>query len=408
MKQFLRKYIWLFLIIALVLLFPQSLSSQAALNMRMIISGIAIDCTDQEYELTAQVVLPSKASEQSGINAKIDFVSAKGKTIGEAIVGVSTKFGKTAEMSHLEYIMIGQGFEDKNIVGELDYFFRNFKLKNSFMLIASNTATAKETIQKIGKLDMGVALSMQKIFIANEENTNAIAKTYVDFVSETFSKSGISVIDTLDFEKEDEEKNQNEQNQEQQSKTQTKEPQMLLFSPLKICKNGQIVAEITNKNDVLAYYFCCKCAKSGNFQFDNFSFGDVVNANINIRLDNYNCKHFVNFDGTYPLHKIEICITEAHIDEIATSGINKNIYTSFLEKDLQEAIISQAKDEIKQKIYNLFTWTKEQNIDIFDTASTAYKTNTTKWKQYVEGLENKEDYLQNCALDVVVSFNMIR
>ena len=75
---------------------------------------------------------------------------------------------------------------------------------------------------------------------------------------------------------------------------------------------------------------------------------------------------------------------------------------------MQEAIISQAKDEIKQKIYNLFTWTKEQNIDIFDTASTAYKTNITKWKQYVEGLENKEDYLQNFDLDVVVSFNMIR
>lgn len=404
MKKFLRKYIWLFLMVALLLLFPQSMSTQAALNMRMIISGIAIDCADGQYELTAQVVLPSKSQEQSGINAKIDFVSAKGKTIGEAIVGVSSKFGKVAEMSHLEYIMIGQGFENKNIAGELDYFFRNFKLKNSFMLIASNSVPAKETIQKIGKLDMGVALSMQKIFITYQENSNAVAKTYVDFISETFSESGISVVDTLDFEKEE----SSEQQPNSQSQEQSQVPQIMLLSPIKICKNGQLVGEIADKNHVLAYYFCCKCAKSGNFQFDEFSYGEVNNAKINIRLDNYCCSHSVDFGGTYPLHKIKINISEAHIDEIASDGLNKKIYTPFLDKDLQQAIIERAKNEIKQKIYSLFDWAKENNIDIFNTATIAFRTNPNKWKNFVKSLENKQDYLAVCDLDVEVNFDMIR
>ena len=199
MKKFLRNNIWLFLIIALALLFPQSLSSQAELGMRMIISGVGIDYVDDKYEITAQVVLPAKSEKAGGINAKIGFVTEPAATIGEGVNAVSKKFGKIAEFSHLEYILIGEGFENKNLAGELDYFFRNFKLKNSIMLLSTEQSSAKETITKVGKLDMGVALSMQKIYYTNQENLNAISKTYVDFISESLSADGISVLDTLVF-----------------------------------------------------------------------------------------------------------------------------------------------------------------------------------------------------------------
>ena len=91
MKQFLRKYIWVFLIIVLALLFPQSLTDQAELNMRMIVTGIAIDYNKDKYNITAQVILPSTKSSSGGINAQISFVNAEGKTISESVQQISYK-----------------------------------------------------------------------------------------------------------------------------------------------------------------------------------------------------------------------------------------------------------------------------------------------------------------------------
>ena len=389
MKTFLRKNIWLFLIIALALLFPQSLSTQAELNTRMIISGIGIDFVDDNYEITAQVVLPSAQQKSSGINAKIDFVSSNAQTIAQGISEISNKLGKTAELSHTEYILIGDGIENKNLVGELDYFFRNFKLKNSIMLLSS-TKPAKETMKNIGKLDMGAALSMQKIFISSQDNMGAIAKTYVDFINQTYKPSATSQIDTLDF----------EEDQGDSAKIQ-------LNSPVKLFKNGVFVRKIEDKNQIIAFYICNKHSKSGNYQLKNFSFGDAFSCNINIRIDQYSCRKNVTFD-TYPVLKIDIKIAEAHIDELSTNSLNKNLYKSYLSKDLQEAIISFAQNKIKQDIYSLFEMCKTIDYDIFEVETLCYNKDKNKLAEYKNGLDEHTTFLDNVQLDVSVDFDIFR
>ena len=395
MKKFLRNNIWLFLIIALALLFPQSLSSQAELGMRMIISGVGIDYVDDKYEITAQVVLPAKSEKAGGINAKIGFVTEPAATIGEGVNAVSKKFGKIAEFSHLEYILIGEGFENKNLAGELDYFFRNFKLKNSIMLLSTEQSSAKETITKVGKLDLGVALSMQKIYYANQENLNAISKTYVDFISESLSADGISVLDTLVFE-------------EEEADGQTKQSQMKILSPLKIYKNGEFAAKIEDENDIFAYYFYNRKSKSGNMQLENFSFGDVLNANINIRIDDFKKHKSVNLDVGFPTLSIKFDIIESHIDEIAGKSINAKLFTNYLDKDLQTAIITEAQNKLKNQLYALFEKCKQNNIDIFGVAREYNRYAKQDWQNYLDGLANKEHYLQNCNLDIEVEFDKLR
>ena len=389
MKAFLRKNIWLFLIIALALLFPQSLSTQAELNTRMIISGIGIDFGDDNYEITAQVILPSAQQKSSGINAKIDFVSSNAQTLAQGISEISNKLGKTAELSHTEYILIGDGIENKNLVGELDYFFRNFKLKNSIMLLSS-TKPAKETMKNIGKLDMGAALSMQKIFISSQDNMGAIAKTYVDFINQTYKPSATSQIDTLDF----------EEDQGDSAKIQ-------LNSPVKLFKNGVFVRKIEDKNQIIAFYLCNKHSKSGNYQLKNFSFGDAFSCNINIRIDQYSCRKNVTFD-TYPVLKIDIKIAEAHIDELSTNSLNKNLYKSYLSKDLQEAIISFAQNKIKQDIYSLFEMCKTIDYDIFEIETLCYNKDKNKLAEYKNGLDEHTTFLDNVQLDVSVDFDIFR
>ena len=49
MKNFLKKHIGLVILLVIILAFPASMSTQARLNMRIIITGLAIDKTESGY-----------------------------------------------------------------------------------------------------------------------------------------------------------------------------------------------------------------------------------------------------------------------------------------------------------------------------------------------------------------------
>lgn len=402
MKKFLRKYIWLFLIISLIILFPQSLSNQAELNMRMIITGIGIDYKDDKYTLTSQIVLPSSKNETSSINAHLSQVETTGETISAAIQDLSFKLGKIPEFSHLEYVLIGKSLEKQNIVGCLDYFFRNFKLKNSIMLFSAEE-DASETIKSISKLELSVALNMQKLFLSSEQNTQGIAKTYVEFTSDSFSKSGVSVIDTLSFNKEE------SQESSSSSKDSAEKPSTIkLMSSLKLYKKGVLSGKIENKDQIFGYHLLNNKSISSNLSLKNFSYGDIQNANINLRLDRISKKITTKFDSNKPTFNITLVINECHIDEIACDGINKNIYSSILPYKSQDEILNAAKDKLRENITECFLTAQSQNCDIYQLANYAHITDSKKWQTYLNQLANEDEYIKTLNINVNIEFDNVK
>ena len=75
MKRFFKKHVGLIVLLVIILAFPASMSTQARLNMRIIITGLAVDKTDDGYEVTAQIVKTTPGSESSGTGATINFIS---------------------------------------------------------------------------------------------------------------------------------------------------------------------------------------------------------------------------------------------------------------------------------------------------------------------------------------------
>ena len=72
MKEFFKKRIGLIILIVAVIAFPSSLSTQARLNMRAIVTGLAIDKVEGKYEVTAQIVKTSPSTESSGEKATVN------------------------------------------------------------------------------------------------------------------------------------------------------------------------------------------------------------------------------------------------------------------------------------------------------------------------------------------------
>ena len=401
MKKIVRRYIWSFLIFALLLLFPQSLSTQAELNMRVIISGIGIDFVDNQYQITAQVVLPSTKVETGGINAQVSQISAKGKSISDSINQVSLKIGKTTELSHMEYIVVGDTFFEKNLASELDYFIRNFKIKNSVMLLTCN-GKAEDILSKMQNMDLSVALSLQRIWISTEENMSGIAKTYVSFVNDSFSECGTSVVDTIEFEQEE----NNSQNQNQE--TQATNSKFKVFSPLNIFKKGNYLGKISDKKLIMGYHYTNNKTSAGNLLIQDFTFDDLQNANINLRIDKMKKIKNVEFINGVPVLNICIKIKESHIDELASSEINQNLYKINLSKTTNQKIVDCASEQIKDCVYALFEYAKENNFDVFEIANYAKAKNMTMWQEYLSNLTDNEQYLQNIQLNLQVDFSVLR
>lgn len=416
MLKFIKKYAWVSLLLFLLLLFPQSLSDQAKLNMRIIITGVGIDYIDNQYQVTSQVVLPANGTESGGISAHISYLTASGNTISECIQKVSYKLGKLAELSHMEFIMVGETMKDHNLASSLDYFIRNFKLKKSIMLLACH-GTAKSSILKTQELELGVALSLQKIYISNESSLNSVETSYVDFISDTYSTCGCSVLDTFVIST-----SQDSSSQEQSSQQNSSTPQqsagsqqgqslesakMRTKTPLILFKKGKYAGEITNEDMVLGYYFTNKKAKTGNIFLTNFSFGDIQNANINIRVDNMNKNNNISFQDNKIIHTININLNEIKIDEIAPQNSSNLTQYKQLPQSTQNQILSLASNKIKELINSTFTYCQQLNFDIFKTANLGYQKSPAQWQNFTSLLDNSNDYLKNVEVVVNVTFNRI-
>ncbi len=474
MLKFFKKHVWLLIILFLVAIFPESLTDQAKLNMRVIITGIGIDYVNENYQITGQVVLPKNGTESGGISAHINYVTAEGATISEGIQKMSYKLGKVAELSHMEFILVGESMRQFNLSGCLDYLFRNFKLKNSVMLLTCD-GLADECIKETASLELSVALALQKIYITSENNLNAISRTYVDFVTAALTPAGTCELDTLEISTGDKsssggqteslsglsETENSESSGSGSSSGESSESQgngndttssnsvaegstegssssggssggssgssssgssaeasdggetsssqggnLNSMSPLQLYKNGVYQTTIKDKDQIAGYYYALSRAKTGNLSLNGVTYGELLNANVNLRIDSMSRRHKIDFSGGKPVHTIDINIKEIRIDEIANAyGNNPNVYNN-LDSGTQQAILEAATEQIKEYVYSLYENCLGLDYDIFKTANLASAYKTDDWQQFISGLDG-QSYLPFVTLEVNVDFNRI-
>ncbi len=199
MGRFFRRHTWLIVLLAFLCLFPQALTSQARLNNRVLITGLAIDKTDKGYLVTAQTVFPSAGSESGGEGAELNFISEEGVSITESIKKLSYNIGKIAGLSHMNFLLISDSvFEDENVSTTLDYFLRDPHLPNSIMLLYCK-GSAQEQLQKTKNLELSVGLGLQKIYIYKESSLNSKMVTLQDFISDSLDPSKVSIVPQLNI-----------------------------------------------------------------------------------------------------------------------------------------------------------------------------------------------------------------
>ncbi|MBQ7453364.1 MAG: hypothetical protein IJS68_03810 [Clostridia bacterium] len=396
MIRFLKRKGWIIVLVLFLMLFPQSLSSQARLNNRVLITGLAIDKTAGTYSVTAQVAMPIAGGEGKP-SASFEFVTDSGKTITEALNKTGYKIGKIAGLSHTNFIMLGAGVMEDNLIDDLDYFVRDAHLPNSVMIVACE-GSAEEEIKKTKSLELPVGLALQKVYLFKQDALNSIMVPAHRFVDMAYEPSKVSVVPTIKIEDSGEGGGQGGQSQGEE-----KTARLEYITPIKYFKNGVYVDELAGKDEVFAYLVAQSFGKSFDMVVNNVDDRSMFfNAEVGLRVGKKATKTSIDFSGFAPKAKItidlkDILLLEVNNENGNPSGLLTNS-TYVNNQTLNEAI----KGQISEKIQQVFDKTKQQNVDLFGFINHAYRFNYGDYKKYIQYNVGEDAFLQNLELEVEV------
>lgn len=435
MKQFFKKHIGIAVLLVIVFAFPVSLSTQARLNMRLIVTGLAIDKTASGYEITAQIVKTQPSAGASEQGAAIEFISEQGETIVSAISKLSYKSGKVAGFSHTNFILIGSDLLEDNLLKTLDYFLRDTTIKDSALLVFAKEK-AKDELQKTKDLGLSVGLGIQKVFVYKEKESDAAMTTLLSFVNDSLGKSKTATVSVLELDDGTKSSNAGGTGENEEQSTEStgqkdsaesagdgqeseggengsgsqsdsegsseSEGSSKFFksqTTINCFVDGKSVGSFQNEDEIAGFMLSRNKCKSDDLSIKNLSCGNLENATVGVDIKFKTNKKKIRFEGDVPVVDIVVNIEKSSIKEIQNDK-----FVPSLSSEEFDYIKSQIEKTIAEKIASVFEKSKALKADIFNIYDYAYKFNYNKIKNKYNSME---EMLESAKLNVEVNVNRL-
>lgn len=185
--KFLRTYFLPIMIAFAMLLFFTHDLGLIDIEHTAIIVAMGVDKTDEEYEVSTQIAIPQATTQNVSNNDSL--ISAKGKTIAEALDKIAVNTGWYPLFAFCNLIILGESTLDGNIMDTVNFFIRTDRVPDSATVCACE-GTAKELLSTNTPLDSVSSFAMQKILQQDYARMDRIANVNVkQFAEKSLSKS---------------------------------------------------------------------------------------------------------------------------------------------------------------------------------------------------------------------------
>ena len=190
-KTIRKIYIGLLFVLLIVLL-PLYMGLPEQTFEKTLVLAFGIDKTGQDFELSAQVMVPH--SSQSGYNEKREVRNSTGKTIDEAMASLQLKEGKKLALAHANILVISESAigDDINII--MDYFVRERDI--GYLTVVTTPSSAKDLLD-ISSQETFDKDSLLRLVSFNNENIHGTESTLNKILFGYYSPSQTSVISRL-------------------------------------------------------------------------------------------------------------------------------------------------------------------------------------------------------------------
>lgn len=432
--KFLKKHTWVLLLVSCLVFVPQSFSYQAKLNMRVIVTGMGVDKVDGGYEITAQVVMPSPGSESGGGSATLGFISEIGVNISDGVQKIAYKIGKTAGLSHMSFLIVGQSMLQDNLAEELDYFVRDPELNTSVMMLISSTS-AKEMLNKTETLELSAGVGLQKVFIYKQSSFNGVMMPIEEFVNNAFSLSKSSAVSGIFISSEGEEElgkstdetlkktgqeigdgsgesqdgsesggqsgqsNNGDSNSDESKSSEYKQDgRIKYYNDVYYFKAGKCVGKFEKEEELLGFFLTDNVTNNGEITVKNVNGGILKDAVVGLEFREEKTKRKVSFKEGKPVFELQIRIKDVQIVELLNGGaLSEKVYRD-VDDETVKAIKKAVYKKVENDIMHAFEKAKTDDVDILKIADRCYQFKPAEWKKFYE--KYGEAYLDQVEIKV--------
>lgn len=355
-----KRCIFILLILCIVL---TGCWNRRELNELAITLAIGIDKLEDEYLVSAQIVVPSEVSLTGGkVGSPVTLVQARGETVYQAIRKMTKTSPRKIYPGHLRMLVLGESLAKEGIGDSLDIISRDWELRSDFYVIVAKDSAAEEILDIQTPLENIPANKMFDTLKTSEENWAATTGVTLDELIVDLRSDGKEAVLTGILAIGKTEEGSSKQNLE------TIKPAVVIkYDELAVFKDDKIVGWLTEDesrgysaiiNQVNTTLGTISCPEGGKADIEVLRFntkvkGKVKNGNPEVDID-------IQIEGN-------VGSLECPID------ISKPESIEALEKGYEEAV--------KETINNSVKGVQEKyETDIFGFGNAIHRSNPKEWK----------------------------
>lgn len=157
------------------------------LHKTSIIAAVAIDTTEKEVQVTAQIAVPKPS--QSGEHIEYTEVQGSGETIADALNEVNAKTGFYPQLHFCKLVLLGESCKEKNLFQLLGCFYRKNYSELTALVAMCDGNAAKVLGMPVSTSDMTSSVVQRVLADELKKSANVSSVDLKDIAVAHFSKS---------------------------------------------------------------------------------------------------------------------------------------------------------------------------------------------------------------------------
>lgn len=354
------------------------------LNEIGIVLAMGIDKVEDEYRVTAQVVVPSEVSTKTSTGrTPVILYQENGETVFEALQKITKESPREVYTGHLRMLVLGEDLAEEGIAKSLELLSRYWELRSDFYVAIAKDKTAEEllnvrtTIENIPANEMFNTLKTPE---ATSTSTNGFT---LDELIASLTSAGKESVLTGILVKGELEKGSNKQNVESITPS-----VQIKYDDLAVFKKDKLVGWLTEResrgynailNKVHNSVTAISCPKGGEATLEIIQSDSKMKGNINKGKPEVD----VNIKVKGNVEEVECQINLN--DQKTIVELEKNT-----EKQLEKTIM-----------LTIETAQKQYKSDIFGFGEAIHRSNPKEWKKIKEQWDEEfSEMTANVKVDV--------
>lgn len=349
--------------------------------------AIGIDKVEDEYQLTAQVVVPAEiTSKTSTGRTPVTLFQEKGETIYEALRKITKNSPRKIYPGHLQMLVLGEDLAEEGIAESLDFLSRDWEFRTDFYVVIAKDMTAGEVLNVRTTIENIPATKMFNTLKTSEASWASTNGVVLDELIADLTRDGKEAVLTGVLVTGEQEIGSSKQNVESITPS-----ARIVYDELALFKKDKLVGWLTEReskgynyivNEVQNAVIAISCPEEGKATIEIIHFDSKMKGKIN---------------KGKPEVDVNIKV-KANVGEVECQ----------INLDDQETIVELEKNTEKkmEETINLSIETvqKQYKSDIFGFGEAIHRSNPKEWKKIKERWDEEfPEMTANVKVDVKIS-----